>query len=237
MAFVDLLYVASIPILKVLLISGFGAFLATDYGGVLTNDARKNLNKVVFVAFVPALMFSSLVESVTFEDLISWWSMPVNVFFTFFFGAILGWIIVKITKPSPELHGLIVSNCCAGNLGNLLLVLVPAICKENGSPFGDPSDCKVSGTAYVSFSMALGSIFIWTYAYSIIRSSSEHQPKDELEGLLEKIPSLEYLDPETTHEPCSEGYLSRKQSFSGKVICKQLIKNQSGLQRCQKYSF
>uniref|UniRef100_A0A0D6R174 Auxin efflux carrier component n=1 Tax=Araucaria cunninghamii TaxID=56994 RepID=A0A0D6R174_ARACU len=195
MAFWDLLTVASMPVVRVLLISFLGALLSTQYMNVLPADARKHLNKVVFIVFTPALMFASLAQSVTFEDLISWWYMPVNIFLTFLFGASLGWIIVKITKPPEHLNGIIVANCCAGNLGNLLLIVIPAICHEKGSPFGEPSVCRVNATAYASFSMALGSIFIWSYGYSLVRSSSQIHEEEEIEsGHEEKIPNIDYLD-------------------------------------------
>lgn len=192
------------PVVKILLISVLGAVLSTRYVGVLTDESRKSLNKVIFVVFTPALMFSNLAQSVTFEDLISWWSMPLNVFLTFFIGAILGWIVVKITNPPEYLNGVVVANCCSGNLGNLLLIIAPAMCQERGSPFGEQSVCKVNGAAYASFSMALGSIFIWTYTYHLIRSSAKIHEKEELEnkihekeelenGLDEKIPNNDSL--------------------------------------------
>lgn len=231
MAFWDLLTVASMPVIKILLISSLGAVLSTQYAGVLTDESRKSLNKVIFVVFTPALMFASLVQSVTFEDLISWWSMPFNIFLTFFFGSILGWIIVKITRPPEYLNGIVVANCCAGNLGNLLIIVVPALCQEQGSPFGEPSACKVRGTAYASFSMALGSIFIWTYAYNLIRSAGRLHEKEELEnGLHEKIPNIDYLNAGETSKllhtvqiipevPSSGGdYPSDEQKANGMVV-------------------
>lgn len=42
-----------------------------------------------------------------------------------------------------------------GNLGNLMLIIVPAICKEDGSPFGDHNTCYTIGLSYASFSMAV----------------------------------------------------------------------------------
>jgi hypothetical protein len=42
-----------------------------------------------------------------------------------------------------------------GNLGNLPIIIIPAICKEKGSPFGDPKICHKYGMAYVSLSMAV----------------------------------------------------------------------------------
>ncbi|KAK4368228.1 hypothetical protein RND71_012020 [Anisodus tanguticus] len=172
MGFWTLLEVASMPILQVLIISVLGAVMATDYLKLLPADARKSLNRIVFVAFTPSLVFASLAESVTFQDIQSWWFMPVNVGLTFLFGGILGWIAVKIVKPKPHLEGLIIAACSSGNLGNLLLIVIPAICKEDGSPFGDHKVCASVGLSYASFSMALGGFYIWTYTYQLIRSSS-----------------------------------------------------------------
>ncbi|KAM3362851.1 protein PIN-LIKES 7 [Capsicum galapagoense] len=172
MGFLTLLEVASMPIVQVLIISVLGALMATDYVKLLPADARKSLNKIVFMVFTPCLMFASLAESVTFQDIVSWWFMPVNVGLTFLFGGILGWIVVKILKPKPYLEGLIIATCSSGNLGNLLLIVIPAICKEDGSPFGDHRTCSSVGLSYASFSMALGGFYIWTYTYQLIRSSS-----------------------------------------------------------------
>lgn len=160
------------PNLQILLICVLGAFMATDYLKLLSPDARRSMNRIVFVAFTPSLLFSSLAKSVTLQDLISWWFMPVNIGLTFLFGGILGWIAVKILRPEPHLDGLIIATCSAGNLGNLLLILVPAICKEDGSPFGDHNVCASVGFSYVSLSMSLGSIFIWTHTYHLIRNSA-----------------------------------------------------------------
>lgn len=172
MGFMTLLEVASMPILQVLIVSGLGAVMATDYLKLLPADARKYLNRIVFVVFTPALMFASLAESVTFQDIITWWFMPVNIGLTFLFGGILGWIAMKILKPKPHLEGLIIATCSSGNLGNLLLIVIPAICKEDGSPFGDHKTCTSVGLSYASFSMALGGFYIWTFTYQLIRSSS-----------------------------------------------------------------
>jgi len=248
MAFWDLLTVASMPVVKILLISGLGAVLSTQYVGVLTEACLKHMNKVIFVVFTPALMFASLAQSVTFEDLISWWSMPVNVFLTYLFGAVLGWTVVKITKPPEYLKGIVVANCCAGNMGNLLVIVVPALCQERGSPFGEPSACQVTGTAYASFSLALGSVFVWIYAYSLIRSSSQIHEEREIENGLdetianiddEKIPNVDYLDAGETSKllytvqiipqvPCSGGdYPSDKQNASSMVAGNSSSEKQS----------
>ncbi|KAK9112818.1 hypothetical protein Scep_020337 [Stephania cephalantha] len=56
-----------------------------------------------------------------------------------------------------------------GNLGNLLLVIIPAVCKEKSSPFGDPNVCQEYGMAYASLSLAVGDVYLWSYVYNIVR--------------------------------------------------------------------
>lgn len=160
------------PIVQVLLISILGAFMATDRWNLLPVATRKSLNKIVFVIFTPALMFASLAKTVTFQDIISWWFMPVNIGLTFLFGSIFGWLLVKILRPKPYLEGLVIATCSSGNLGNLIIIIIPAICNEDGTPFTDHNICRSVGLSYASFSMALGGFYIWTYTYQLIRTSS-----------------------------------------------------------------
>lgn len=173
MGFLELLKVASSPVLEVLLVSGVGALLATQsFNNILSPDFRKTLNKLVFTVFTPSLVFSSFSRSVSLQDMISWWFMPVNVALTFLIGGIIGWMIVKCLKPNLKLEGLIIASCSSGNLGNLPIVIIPAICFQKGGPFGNRDACHSAALSYSSFSMALGGVFIWTYTYQIMRSRS-----------------------------------------------------------------
>jgi len=174
MGFLSLLLVASMPIIQVLLIGVVGAYLSSGFSNVLTTSARRDMNKVVFTVFTPSLMFASLAKTVTLEDVISWWFMPVNIAITFMVGGVLGWIACNILKPPQHFRGLIMAFCSAGNLGNLLLIIVPAVCDEDGNPFGkDRSICRSRGLSYSSLSMALGGLFIWTYTYSLMQKSGK----------------------------------------------------------------
>lgn len=172
MGFWKLLEVASMPILQMLIISLLGAYLALDKVNLLPTEARRSLNKIVFVVFTPCLVFANLAKTVTLEDIISWWFMPINIGVTFVIGGFLGWVAVKIVKPEPHLEGLIIATCSAGNLGNLMLIIIPAVCNEDGSPFGDRNVCSTVGLSYASFSMALGGFYIWTIAFQLVRSSA-----------------------------------------------------------------
>lgn len=174
MGFFSLFLVASMPIIQVLLIGVIGAYLASGFSNVLTTSARRDMNKVVFTVFTPSLMFASLAKTVTLADVISWWFMPVNIAITFMIGGTLGWIACNILKPPQHFRGLIMAFCSAGNLGNLLLIIVPAVCDEDGNPFGeDSSTCRSRSLSYSSLSMALGGLFIWTHTYSLMQKSGK----------------------------------------------------------------
>ncbi|CAA7391217.1 unnamed protein product [Spirodela intermedia] len=198
MGFWELLVVASMPVMQVILVGLVGAFLAGDFFGVLTADARKHMNRVVYMVFTPSLMFASLAKTITLEDIISWWFMPVNIGLTFVIGGTLGWVVVKLLRPEPHLGGLIIAMCSAGNLGNLMLIVVPAICNESRSPFGETAICRSRGLSYSSFSMALGGFYIWTHTFSLMRNSGEiHRRMVAAGGGSEKDLEAPLLPPST----------------------------------------
>ncbi|KAL5818890.1 hypothetical protein ACOSQ4_022732 [Xanthoceras sorbifolium] len=156
MKILDLFIASFIPVLKVLLVTAIGLFLALGRVDILGEEARKHLNIVSFFVFNPTLVASSLAKSITAKSFGMLWFMPVNILFTFIIGSALGWILVKITR-APR------------NLGNMLLIIIPAVCKERGSPFGNAHVCINQGIAYSSLSMAIGAIYLWSYVYNIMR--------------------------------------------------------------------
>ncbi|KAJ0040194.1 hypothetical protein Pint_28769 [Pistacia integerrima] len=79
-----------------------------------------------------------------------------------------------------------------GNLGNLPIIIIPAVCREKGSPFGAPETCYKYGMAYVSLSMAIGAVYFWSYVYNIVRvSSSKVNNEDNREDLPRTMKSAE----------------------------------------------
>ncbi|XP_071706887.1 protein PIN-LIKES 3-like [Rutidosis leptorrhynchoides] len=172
MGFMDLFSAASMPVLKVLIVTALGSFLALDSIDILGEASRKHVNNLVFFVFNPALVASNLAGTITYESMIALWFMPVNILLTFIIGSALGWVLTIIAKPPQHLKPLILGTCAAGNLGNMLLIIIPAVCKEQGSPFGDSDVCNTNGTAYASLSMAVGAVFLWSYVYNLVRLCS-----------------------------------------------------------------
>ncbi|CAM6025895.1 unnamed protein product [Sphagnum balticum] len=158
-----------VPIVKILIMCGIGTFLALPSVNVFPLDARKHLNKLVYLVFTPALVFTRLAEAVTLHQLIAWWYMPINVLFCFALGALLGSLVVKYCKPPKHLNHLTIACCSAGNTGNLLMVLIPGICIEKDSPFGDSNVCSENGLAYVSFGMWMAIVLVWTFIHHLMK--------------------------------------------------------------------
>ncbi|KAL6655336.1 hypothetical protein ACP70R_006162 [Stipagrostis hirtigluma subsp. patula] len=194
MGILELFITACVPILNMLLLTGVGSFLASDFAGILGKEARKHLNNIVFYVFSPSLISMYLAKTITMESFAKLWFMPVNILFIFIFGLIFGWIVIQVTRAPAKLRGLILGCCsagqgygseqrlaeiryspkhCRGNWGNIFLIIIPALCKEKGSPFGAPDVCQTYGLAYSSLSMAIGAVFLWTIAYNIVRATSK----------------------------------------------------------------
>lgn len=57
-----------------------------------------------------------------------------------------------------------------GNLGNMPLIIIPAVCKESGSPFGAVSVCNTKGMSYASMSMAVRQSNL-PHLYNLVGSS------------------------------------------------------------------
>ncbi|KAI5683891.1 hypothetical protein M9H77_05119 [Catharanthus roseus] len=209
MDFLDLFIVALLPVLKTLIITAVGLFLALERVNILGYTARHNLNNLVFFIFTPGLVASSLANTITLRSLKQLWFMPVNILLTFIIGSALGWILVKITRTPQHLHGLVIGCCSAGNLGNLLLIIIPAVCQDSSGPFGDSSSCSTRGEGYASLSMAIGAVFIWTYVYNIIRIYAV--PSNSIDKLSQSGGSEIVLDDSSSIE---EALLSKNSSNS-----------------------
>lgn len=70
----------------------------------------------------------------------------------------------------------------------MVIIIVPVMCKEKGSPFGDPEICEKYSLAYSSLSLAIGAVYLWVYVYNIVRISSKevggNQVLNDKESLL-----------------------------------------------------
>ncbi|KAI4314021.1 hypothetical protein L6164_026964 [Bauhinia variegata] len=200
--------------LKMLLITALGAALALERYNILGEEATKHMNMVTFFVFNPALIASNLAKTITYKSVAMLWFMPFNILISFVIGSILGWILLKIVKVPHILRGLVLACCSAGNVGTIFLVVIPAICTDKNSPFGDADICNAQALAYISLSLAIGSLYLWLYVYNMVRiaamqisnpdnsvsisniSSGQQSPSDEHMDQLEAAHQI--LEPRNT---------------------------------------
>ncbi|CAI5512615.1 unnamed protein product [Closterium sp. Naga37s-1] len=165
-----------LPVVKVLLIAATGLIFALPYFDVLHADARKSLSKLVFTVFLPAIIFVNLGEAISFENLLKWWFIPVNVVLASGLGCLLGMLVAWLTDCPPEFFRLVFVLTGIGNMGNMPLVLLSAVCSDARNPFGGHNECNKLGTAYISLGMWMAAIVMWSTVYNILAPPEEWLP-------------------------------------------------------------
>lgn len=112
----------------------------------MTVEGRTLLTKLTYFVFFPSLVVTSLGTSVTATTLQSWWPVPVSILLNVVLGMLLGAAVFPFIGMEAHLRPHFISCAGVGNLGNLLIVLVPSIASKS-SIFSDEDGEK--GLAYV----------------------------------------------------------------------------------------
>ncbi|KAF8021273.1 hypothetical protein BT93_G1643 [Corymbia citriodora subsp. variegata] len=162
---------AIIPLMKLLSLTVIGLILAHPRKQIIPRATFKLLSKLVFALFLPCLIFTELGESMTLENIMQWWFIPVNVLVTTIVGCILGYIVVIICRPPPQLNRFTIIMTAFGNTGNLPLAVVGSVCHTKDNPFG--AHCHSRGVAYVSFAQWVAVILVYTLVYHMMEPPME----------------------------------------------------------------
>ncbi|KAL1213310.1 Protein PIN-LIKES 6 [Cardamine amara subsp. amara] len=165
--------IAVMPIAKVFTICFLGLLMASKYVNILPPSGRKLLNGLVFSLLLPCLIFSQLGQAVTLHKMLEWWFIPVNVVLGTISGSIIGLIVATIIRPPYPYFKFTIIQIGVGNIGNVPLVLLAALCRDTSNPFGDSEKCRVDGTAYISFGQWVGAIILYTYVYQMFAPPPE----------------------------------------------------------------
>ncbi|KAL6186905.1 hypothetical protein ACLB2K_043023 [Fragaria x ananassa] len=70
---------AIMPLMKLLSLTAIGLVLGYPKFQMIPRATFKLLSKLVFALFLPCLIFTELGESITLENFVQWWFIPVNV--------------------------------------------------------------------------------------------------------------------------------------------------------------
>ncbi|CAN6252267.1 unnamed protein product [Urochloa humidicola] len=154
------------PLMKLLCLTVIGLLLANPRVQVVPRATFKLLSKLVFALFLPCLIFVHLGKSVTIDNILHWWFIPVNVLLSTVIGCIIGYIVALICRPPPHLFRFTVIMTGFGNTGNLPIAIIGSVCHTSDHPFGPACDTK--GIAYVSFAQWVAVILVYTLVYHMM---------------------------------------------------------------------
>ncbi|OAY41676.1 protein PIN-LIKES 6 [Manihot esculenta] len=165
--------IAVLPIAKVFTMCFLGFLMASKYVNILPASGRKLLNGLVFSLLLPCLIFSQLGQAVTMKKMLEWWFIPINVVLAAISGSLIGFIVAYIVRPPYPFFKFTVIQIGIGNIGNVPLVLISALCRDKSNPFGDSDKCSTDGTAYISFGQWVGAIILYTYVFHMLAPPPE----------------------------------------------------------------
>ncbi|ESW12038.2 hypothetical protein PHAVU_008G078601 [Phaseolus vulgaris] len=165
--------IAVMPIVKVFTMCALGLLMASKYVDILHASGRKLLNGLVFTLLLPCLIFSQLGQAVTLQKMLDWWFIPVNVVLGSVAGSIIGFVVATIIRPPYPYFKFTIIQIGIGNIGNVPLVLISALCRDQSNPFGDSEQCSKDGTAYISFGQWVGAIILYTYVFNMLAPPPE----------------------------------------------------------------
>lgn len=115
--------------------------------GVLTSERRALISRLAFNVFLPALAACSFLQAdVSLATFKSWWPVPASSLLNIVLGMILGAAVFPFVGMEPHLRPHFISCAAVGNLGSLLIVLVPSIAFHS-SAFNNEDNRN--GLAYV----------------------------------------------------------------------------------------
>nr|XP_009391660.1 PREDICTED: protein PIN-LIKES 6-like isoform X2 [Musa acuminata subsp. malaccensis] len=198
---------AVLPIAKVFTMCFLGFLMASKCVNILPANGRKLLNGLVFSLLLPCLIFSQLGRAITWQKLLEWWFIPVNIILATILGSLVGLLVASIVRPPYPYFKFTVIHVGIGNIGNIPLVLIAALCRDKSNPFGDSDKCSQDGNAYISFGQWMlapppGETFDGAEEVKLPTKISVNNSAPD------QVPLLTSKDAETTsHESLKQGQL------------------------------
>lgn len=164
----QMLKFSTLPIAKVFVMCLLGFILASKYVNILTPSGRKLLNGLVFTLFLPCLIFTQLGRAVTLQKMLEWWFIPMNIVCGTISGSLIGFGVALCVRPPKDYFKFTIVQIGIGNIGNVPLVLIGAMCRDKNNPFGESNICNETGSAYISFGQWVGAVILYTYVFYML---------------------------------------------------------------------
>ncbi|KAF6175662.1 hypothetical protein GIB67_022664 [Kingdonia uniflora] len=101
------------------------------------------------------------------------WFIPFNAILATISGSLIGFLVASIIRPPYSFFKFTIVHIGIGNIGNVPLVLIAALCRDESNPSGDSLKCSEDGNAYISFGQWVGAIVLYTYVYQMLAPPPE----------------------------------------------------------------
>ncbi|KAF6164511.1 hypothetical protein GIB67_025337 [Kingdonia uniflora] len=135
--------------------------------GHLTENAR-----MVRISKFPSFF---LFQTLSFKDVTKnkRWFILFNAILATISGSLIGFLVASIIRPPYPFFKFTIVHIGIGNIGNVPLVLIAALCRDESNPSGDSLKCSEDGNAYISFGQWVGGIVLYTYVYQMLAPPPE----------------------------------------------------------------
>ncbi|KAL6785981.1 hypothetical protein ACKKBG_A00915 [Auxenochlorella protothecoides x Auxenochlorella symbiontica] len=169
----QLLVSSALPVVEMCLIGGIGALMV--HKKLFDASSCTALARACLFIFIPCLTFGKLAQSVTLDSVLYLWPLVANIVVSLPVGLALGWAAARLTGM-PRAYTPHAMCCVAfGNVGNLPLVFVAALCHDPHTIFfrrlGAP--CEVLGMSYTAFAILGATVLQFTVAIQLLKPEPE----------------------------------------------------------------
>ena len=165
----SLFVTAASPVLQAGLLAAAGAAMA--WQGTLDARGSSTVAGMSFYLFTPALTFSTLASAISLDSIQRLWPLLANMLMSSVVGLGVGRLAAwALETPVHYINVVVVAVAC-GNVGNLPLVFVGALCEDPTGVFrqslGD--SCRRLGVAYTAFDICVATLFQFSLAIYLLR--------------------------------------------------------------------
>jgi predicted permease len=160
---------AAAPVLSAGLLAAAGAGMA--WQGALDFKGCSVIAALCFYVFTPALTFTTLAAAVSVDSIQHLWPLLVNMTISSLVGLVIGQITATVLRTPIQYKSLVIVAIAFGNVGNLPLVFVGALCGDSRAVFQKVlgAQCEPLGIAYTAFDICVATLFQFTFALYLLK--------------------------------------------------------------------
>jgi malate permease and related proteins len=172
--FIEILFASSTIVTTLLLCVLVGYILRRR--NVFPPEFSNIISKLVFYVFLPCMLFSKTVSSITPEKITKLWIFPVSFILYMSIGLSLGYLIVKIFRTKADFVRPVIASTGFSNCGFLPIPLMLTACTIFPQLKSDPLAPQESIT-FISAYLLGATTLLWTIGYAIISGRSHRDFK------------------------------------------------------------